>query len=132
MAFLHDGALRYDDAVEAQIGDVLHFGDVLDVSIFRSKTDRARAGQPVVVLQSADPASGCAALLQNVRLGMARLLELDPLSLAAVATRFEASNDDPFPTGAEALSTWPADIRSKADRLYAVGVTAHWLPIYGR
>ena len=132
MAFLHDGALRYDDAVEAQIGDVLHFEDVLDVPVFGSKTDRARAGQPAVLPRSADPASGCAALIQNVRLGMARLLALDPPSLADIATRFEESNDDPCPTGAEALSTWPADVRSQADRLYAAGIAAHRLPIYGR
>ena len=46
MAFLPDGALRYNDTLrlEGQVGDILFFDDRVDISIFGSKTDRRLAG----------------------------------------------------------------------------------------
>jgi hypothetical protein len=49
MAFLHDGALRYDDTLEGQLGDILLFPDVVDLSVFGTKTDRRLAGQPAAL-----------------------------------------------------------------------------------
>jgi hypothetical protein len=40
MAALHDGALRYDDMREGQLGDILFFPELVDISVFGSKTDR--------------------------------------------------------------------------------------------
>jgi len=117
MSLLHDAALRYDDASEGQIGDVLHFHDVLLLYVFGSKTVWTRAGQPAVLPRSAEPSSGCAALLQNVRSGLSRLLALSPATLAAVANNFRSRDDDPVATGPETLATWPADIRTSAARL---------------
>jgi hypothetical protein len=46
MAVLHHGAFRYDDLLEAQLGDVLFFTKVVDISVFGSETDPQAAGQP--------------------------------------------------------------------------------------
>jgi hypothetical protein len=68
---------------------------------------------------------------------MERLLALPPATLAAIAARFQAANDDPHPTGIQALATWPDGIRALAARLYAArqyaaGIAAHRLPVYWR
>ena len=132
MAFLHDGALRYDDMLEGQLGDILCFDSYLDLSVFGSKTDRRLAGQPATMPRSPEPTSGATGLFQTARFGMVRLLELPQGVLAAVAARFQAANDDPSPTGRDALATWPDDIRALADRLYTAGIAAHRLPVFGR
>jgi hypothetical protein len=56
------------------------------------------------------------------------LLDLPQGVLAAIAARLQAANDDPSPTGREALD----DIRVLADRLYTAGIAAHRLPVFGR
>jgi hypothetical protein len=127
MAFQHDSALLYDYTLKGQLGDILFFDDCVGIPIFGSKTDQRLAGQQAVMQRSVEQASGCAVLLQTVCLGMESLLAIQPPTLAAIASRFAASNDDP----SEALATWPADIRTLAARLYAAGVAAHRLPIYG-
>ena len=132
LAFLHDGALRYDYMLEGQLGDILCFDSYLDVSVFGSKTDRRLAGQPATMPRSPEPTSGAAGLFQAARSGMERLLALPQEALAAIAARFQAANDDPCPTRREALATWPDDIRALADRLYAAGIAAHRLPVFGR
>jgi hypothetical protein len=134
MTFLPDGALRYSDTLrlEGQLGDILFSDDRVDISIFGSKTDQRLAGQPAAMQRSAELRSGCAALLQTVRLGMERFLAIQPSTLATIAARFAAANDDLSPTGVEALATWPVDVRALEACLYAAGIAAHSLPIYGR
>ena len=77
MAVLHDGAFRYDDTLEGQLGDVLFFPDVVDVSIFGSKTDPTLAGQPGALPREGP---GASALLLNARHGLERLLAGTPRS----------------------------------------------------
>ncbi len=49
MSVLQAGAFRYDDLAEAQFGDVLHFQEWLDMSVFGSKTDPASTGQAAFI-----------------------------------------------------------------------------------
>jgi hypothetical protein len=63
---------------------------------------------------------------------MERLLTLPPEALATIVVRFQASDDDPRPTGSKAHATWPANIRALADRLYAAGIAAHRLQVFWR
>jgi hypothetical protein len=49
MAVMHDGTLRYDYTLEGQLGDVLFFQEVVEISIVGSKTDRDLAGQASVL-----------------------------------------------------------------------------------
>ena len=130
MAFLHDGALRYDDTLEGQLGNILLFPDVVDLSVFGTKTDRRLAGQPAALPRSEHPSSGCANLLQGVRVGLSRLASLDPHVLAVTGARLRAR--EARPVGLAAMSTWPDDIRLLAADLYAAGLPVHLLPIYGR
>jgi hypothetical protein len=76
MAALHDGALRYDDMREGQLGDILFFPELVDISVFGSKTDRELAGQTATLPRGGPGAAG---LIRNARVGLERLLEL-PLS----------------------------------------------------
>ncbi len=85
MAFLHDGALRYDDMLEGQLDDILCFDCYLDVSVLGSKTDRRLAGQPATMPRSTEPTLGAAGLLQSARFGMHRLLEIPAQVLTAIA-----------------------------------------------
>ena len=45
-AMLAAAALRFDDIVEGQIGDAVVLPELVDLSIFGSKTDSTLAGQP--------------------------------------------------------------------------------------
>ena len=131
-AVLHDGAMRYDDLQEAQLGDTLHFADVIDLSLFGTKTDRTLSGQSAVLPRSSEPNSGCQGLLQNAREGLRRLAALELPVLTTLAHRFQASSATSRQAGPEALVTWPDDIRALANQLYPLGMPVHRLPIYGR
>ena len=139
MALMFDGTLRYDDTREGQLGDVSFYGDVVEMGIFGSKTDRLRTGQvaqlpaPPDVAPSEDPdapPSGARALLEVTRHGLRRLLALEPAVLQVLGRRLAAS----FPTDAPtplAMATWPQEIRELALPLYRQGLLVHCLPYYG-
>ena len=129
MAVLHDGALRYDDLQEAQLGDFLFFPDAVDVSVFGSKTDPRCAGQPAALPREG---AGAAALTRNAKYGMKRLLELAPATLADLGTRLAQILGPRGRAGPEALATWPQPVQDLAARLVAAGVPAHGLPPFGR
>ena len=103
MSLLRDGALRYDDMLEGQLGNILCFDSYLDLSVFGSTTDRRLASQPATMPRSPEP--GAAGPFQSASFGMECLLDLPQGVLAAIAARFQAANDDPRPTGREALAT---------------------------
>jgi len=124
--------MRYDDLQEAQLGDALHFADVIDLSLFGTKTDKTLSGQSAVLPRSHAPNSGCQGLLNNAREGLRRLVALERPVLATLATRFQASSATSRQAGPEALATWPDDIRALANELYQLGMPVHRLPIYGR
>jgi hypothetical protein len=44
MALMHCTNLRFDDAKEGQLDDVLHWPDAIDNGIFGSKTDQLAEG----------------------------------------------------------------------------------------
>jgi integrase len=132
---LSDGALRFDDLVEAELGDILRFPGVVQLALFGTKTDTRREGQLAILPDSADPATGYGALLEGIRAGLTRLLTLPADVLAALGAPMRAHLAARYPgrvPGPEAMSTWPGDIRSLADRLYRLGIPAHALPVYGR
>ena len=134
-ALLSDAALRFDDVSEAELGDVLRFQGLVQLCLFGTKTDTRREGQMSVFPDSVDPASGYGALVEGTRAGFTRLLTLPADTLLGLGTSMRTRLAARYPgrvPGPEALSTWPADIRSLADRLYRLGVPAHALPIYGR
>jgi hypothetical protein len=124
--------MRYDDLQEAQLGDALHFADVIDLSLFGTKTDRTLSGQSAVLPRSSEPNSGCQGPLQNAREGLRRLAALELPVLTTLAHRFQASSATSRQAGPEALVTWPDDIRALANQLYPLGMPVHRLPIYGR
>jgi len=129
MAVLHDGAFRYDDTLEGQLGDVLFFPEVVDVSIFGSKTDRNLTGQPAALPRDG---AGAAALVRNARHGLERLLGADPDLLRSAGARLHELLGAQAHAGPEAMAGWPAPIPALATRLYAAGVPVHVLPIFGR
>ena len=140
MALLFDGALRYDDTREGQLGDLSFYPDAVEVGIFGSKTDPFREGQTAQLPPPADaapgpasgsaPPSGASALLEVTRHGLRRLLALEPALLSTLASRLAASfpHDAPTPS---AMSTWPEEVRALALPLYAQGLLVHCLPYYG-
>ena len=134
MALLHGACLRYDDTREGQVGDILHFDDVVDINIFGSKTDRLLAGQVAILPtdpgSSADGPSGSQALVDSILHGLQRLVELPPDVIGAVGARLQARHPR-SKDGPEAMATWPADVRALAAPLYAHGLPAHLLPYYG-
>ena len=129
MAALHDGALRYDDLQEGQLGDALFFPGVVEVSVFGSKTDRELVGQ-TVAFPSEGP--GAAGLLRNARTGLQRLVDLDPASLRPLSDRLRATLGPEARAGPEAVRSWPDPVPELAQRLYALGVPVHGLPLFGR
>ncbi len=46
MSLLHDGAFRYNDTLEGQLGEVLFFPNVVDLLILSSKTDCSKQASP--------------------------------------------------------------------------------------
>ena len=48
-ALLEGAALRYDDIVEGQMGDAVVLPDLVDLSVFGSKTDTRLTGQPAIL-----------------------------------------------------------------------------------
>jgi hypothetical protein len=140
MAVLYDGALRYDDTREGQLGDLAFYPDAVEVGIFGSKTDTLRTGQtaqlpPLAAAAAApgtgpDPASGARALLEVTRHGLHRLSALEPGLLAILARRLAESFPLDSPTPG-AMATWPPEIRTLALPLYEQGLLVHCLPYYG-
>jgi len=134
-AILADGALRFDDAAESELGDFLHFPDVVQLSVFATKTDKRKEGQLAILPVSSDPHSGCAALLDGVRDGLRRLLTLPPELLRnlgrTAAGHLRERYGNPLP-GPSAMATWPADVGGLAATLYALDVPVHGLPTCGR
>ena len=134
MALLHGACLRYDDTREGQVGDILHFDDVVDINIFGSKTDRLLAGQVAILPTDsgslADGPSGSQALVDSILHGLQRLGELPPDVVGAVGARLQARHPR-SKDGPEAMATWPAAVRALAAPLYAQGLPAHLLPYYG-
>jgi hypothetical protein len=132
-AVLEGAALRYDDIVEGQIGDAVVLPDLVDLSLFGTKTDIHLTGQPAVLPGPSDPRSGAFAFLEGVRLGLARLRALDPTTLAQLSARFRAALPArQIGRGESELASWPADIRALAAPLYEIGLPVHCLPIYGQ
>jgi hypothetical protein len=129
MAALHDGALRYDDMREGQLGDILFFPELVDISVFGSKTDRELAGQTATLPRGGPGAAG---LIRNARVGLERLLELPLSALRESGNRLAHSLGTAGRAGPEALASWPAPIPDLSRRLFAAGVQAHGLPLFGR
>jgi len=130
---LEAAALRFDDIVEGQIGDAVVLPDLIDLSIFGSKTDTTLVGQPAVLPGPALPGSGAHAFLDGIRRGLGRLSALPPAVLQPIAARFRAAfSARELGQGAQELAAWPADIRSLAAPLYASGLPVHCLPLYGQ
>ena len=90
-AILEAAGLLYDDLMEAQLGDAIFFGDLVDLSIFGSKTDPLSVGQTAVMPTPAAPNSGPAALREGTLLDLHRLRALPGPVRMALAARFRAS-----------------------------------------
>jgi len=132
MAVLSAGSLRFDDLLEAQLGDVCWFDGVADLSLFGTKTDHGLEGQAAALPFSADPASGYQAALTGTRTGLLRLGALPAPTLRALAASFASSlTVEEVGDGPVELSAWPPDIQSLAAPLYAVGLPVHCLPLCG-
>ena len=132
-AILEAAGLRFDDIVEGQIGDAVVLPNLIDLSIFGSKTDSGLTGQAAVIPVSSASNSGSTAFLEGIRLGLQRLNTLPPDVLGAVANRFRASLSLPeLGQGSVELASWPEDVRALAAPLYAAGLPVHCLPIYGQ
>jgi hypothetical protein len=134
-AVLEGAALRYDDLAEGQIGDAIILPELVDLSVFGTKTDTtlSESGQPAVLPNPSDPQSGAFALLDGIRLGLTRLRALDPSILTPLAACFRAALPArQIGQGASELAAWPADIRALAGPLYEAGLPVHCLPIYGQ
>jgi hypothetical protein len=138
MVLMHDAALRYDDTREGQLGDILHFPDVIDINVFGSKTDPLLRGQsatlPGAVAEAlsgqGEGPSGRQSLLDSTRCSLQRLLQLPRTTLTSIGLRLSKAH--PTSTaGPEALSTWPAELLVLARPLYELGVPVHLLPYYG-
>ena len=134
MHYLTDGALRWDDAHEGQLGDHLwfHQSRVVDIGIFGSKTDPMLLGQPGVMVWPEDPESGANRVLRGVQAALERLVALPPEVLAPIATRFRTKHGYSGTPGVSAMRTWPAGVLHVANRLYSTGLPVHCLPIFGR
>jgi hypothetical protein len=123
--------LRYDCLQEAQLGDAIVLHELVDLTIFGSKTDMALAGQAATLPMSDRANAGAPALLEGTRLGLSRLLALPEGTLDVVIARFRAScSEHAVGCGAAEFENWPADIQALA-ALYARGLPVHCLPIYG-
>jgi hypothetical protein len=97
------------------------------MSVFGSKTDPASTGQAAFIPVDPAPSSGSSALVRRMTVGLQRLLELEaPVSSARRSELCPAER-----AGPEALATWPPPVPALADRLYAVGMQAHALPLFG-
>ena len=132
-AMLEAAALRFDDIVEGQLGDAVIHPNLIDLSIFGSKTDIRLSGQPAVMPDPAVPGSGAHEFLDGVRAGLSRLAALPPAVLAPLAARFRAAlSPREIGRGGAELDAWPADVRALAAPLYAVGLPVHCLPLYGQ
>ena len=127
-AILEAAGLRYDGLMEAQLGDAIFFGDLVDLSIFGSKTDPLLVGQAAVMPASAAPISGAAALREHLPCS-------PPAPGPALpgphrpATRFRASlTSREMCSGAEEFAGWPAEVRQAAERTPVSGRPACPLP----
>ena len=134
MHYLTDGALRWDDAHEGQLGDHLWFEQsrVVDIGIFGSKTDPMLLGQPGVMIWPEDPESGANRVLRGIQAGLERLVALPSEVLATITTRFRTKHGYSGTPGVSAMRTWPACVLDVANRLYSMGLPVHCLSIYGR
>ena len=59
------------------------------------------------------------------------MLAAPPEVLATFACCFDTAGRDCHPPGTAAIATWPAAVQALAHRLYAAGVPALHLPIFG-
>ena len=125
MSVLQAGAFRYDDLAEGQLGDVLHYPEWLDMSVFGSKTDPASTGQAAIIPVDPGPSSGSSALVRRAAAGLQRLLDLETSTLRTMGAKLSAALGPSDRAGPEALATWPHPIPAMAARLYAVGLQAH-------
>ena len=124
--------LRYDCLQEAQLGDAIILPELVDLTIFGSKTDSALRGQATVLPTSDLANAGAPALIEGTRAGLQRLLALPDDVLGAVADRFRATcSTRAIGQGAAEFTNWPQDIQSLAAPLYARALPVHCLPIYG-
>ena len=131
-ALMGGAGLRYDCLQEAQLGDAIVLHELVDLTIFGSKTDTALAGQAAALPMSDRANAGAPALLEGTRLGLSRLLALPEDTLGAVIARFRAScSERAVGRGAAEFGNWPTDIQALAAPLYARGLPVHCLPIYG-
>ena len=124
--------LRYDCLQEAQLGDAMVLPELVDLTIFGSKTDSSLQGQATVLPMSVLANAGAPALLEGTRVGLQRLLALPDDVLQAVAARFRVTCS-PRAIGRDAaeFANWPQDIQLLAAPLYARALPVHCLPIYG-
>ena len=131
LMLLSYAAARYDDLNEGQLGDVLFEDNRTVIAVFGSKCDRGGAGKLVALPAASEPGSGANLLADSVRRAMTRLLAAPPEVLVVLAGSFAAAGRDRLPPGPHAMATWPADVQALAFRLYAAGIPAHRLPIFG-
>ena len=89
------------------------------VAIFRSKTKGG--GPPAVLARTGDPCYGAETVVDTVRTGLTRLLQLDPAILAPITRQFQAVNNDPHHVGCETMGrglpmfgSWPPGYMPRA------------------
>ena len=128
---LSDATARYDDLNLGQLGDVLFEDNRTVITVFGSKCDRGGAGKPVALPAASEPGSDANLLVDSVRRAMARLLAAPPEALVTLASSFATAGWDRHPPGPSAMATWPGDVQVLALRLYAAGISARRLPIFG-
>ena len=107
---LHDGTLCYGDLLEGQLGDVLHFPECVDISVFGSKTDPSSAGQPTSLPTSSAPNKGAVSMVCSAQRGMERLLSRPPATLEGLGARMVLTLGRAERAGPEALATLPQPI----------------------
>jgi hypothetical protein len=110
MAVLVGGGFRSDDLAEAELGDVMHFPECIDVLVFCSNTDPASMSQPALLQQSSDATSGAASLVQSAAAGLQHLLDQEERLLRMLGASLSASLSQQDRAGPEALATWPAPV----------------------
>ena len=62
---------------------------------------------------------------------MTRLLAATPEALVSLARSFATAGRDRHPQDPSTMATWPADVQALALRLYAGGIPAHRISIFG-
>jgi hypothetical protein len=124
---------RHSDCLqEAQLGDAIVLHQLVDITIFGSKTDPTPAGQASTLPMSERANAGHPLSWRAPAWASraARLIALPLDTLATVIARFRASCPErAVGRGAAEFTNWAADIQALA--VDGSTVTVHCLPIYG-